>query len=253
MSWTDRIPAVTRRRLRVVAWRTRRPVAALCAGLAVLLAVELLRAPDPPTVEVAVAARDLAADRTLTGGDVTRRVVPAALVPAGLVPAEHATAGEGADPVEDLLGRRLAVDVPAGLPVVPELLVDDDTAAPPGTVVVPVRFADTGVAAVLRAGMRVDVVASGLHDGAGPERVARDALVLGAPGIGSPDEDGDDGGDAGSGGGSGGGLLGGGGTGGGAAGAGDDDVPVLLAVTPEESIALGGASGSRALGAVIVG
>lgn len=245
MSWTDRIPATTRRRLRVLAWRTRRPVAALCAGLAVLLVVDRVRPADPPTVAVTVAARDLTADRVLTGDDLVRRDVPADLVPPG-----PAVAGARADPAADVLGRRLAVDVPAGLPVVPELLVDDDAGPPPGTVVVPVRFADAGVAALLRAGMRVDVIAAGLHDGAEPELLARDALVLGGSEAGgsgagvSGAESGDEehvGG--------GGGLLGGGDR----TGGGDGDIPVLLAVTPEESVTLGGAAGSRALGAVIVG
>jgi hypothetical protein len=274
MSWTDRIPASTRRRLRVVAWRTRRPVAALCAGLAVLLVVEILRPPDPPTVEVAVAARDLAAGGTLSDADVVWRRVPTGLVPAGLGPAElvpdsRAPARRPGPPaaaerVADLAGRRLAVDVPAGLPLAAELLVDEDAAPPPGTVVVPVRFADAGVAGVLRAGMRVDVVASGLHDGAVPERLAHGALVLGAPGTGysSASADEDTSGDGLLGGGargwtggtgSGTGSRGAGGRGGGTGSDDGDDSPVLLAVSPEESVALGGASGSRALGAVIVG
>lgn len=325
MHWTDRIPPPTRRRLRVLAWRTRRPVAALCAGLAVLLAVERFRPPDPPTVEVLVAARDLAAGSAVTRADVVWRVLPVALVPPGLAsvgggsgesdadgsggggsgesdedrsggrgsgeggsngdqsggagrPGEGVSdqggSGGGATPrpaigeddadglVTDVLGRTLAVAVPEGLPLVPGLLIDDDATPPEGTVVVPVRFADTGVAAVLRPGMRVDVVAAGLHDGSEPERLARDALVLDGTGARSgAGDDGSGGGSgsggsagsgngAGSGGGSGGGLLGGGGAG---AGSGTADVPVLLAVTPEESVVLSGASGSRALGAVIVG
>lgn len=221
----------------MLAWRTRRPVAALCAGLAVLVAVDRVRPADPPTVEVTVAARHLAADHVLTRDDVVRRDVPA-----DLVPGRPAVAGARADPAADVLGRRLAVDVPAGLPLVPELLVDDDAGPPPGTVVVPVRFADAGVAALLRAGMRVDVIAAGQQDGAEPERLARDALVLAGAGGGSPGADEED-------------VGGGSGLLGGAAGTGgsDADVPVLLAVTPEESVTLGGAAGSRTLGAVIVG
>lgn len=262
MSWTDRIPAPTRRRLRVLSWRARRPAAALCAGIAVLLVVERVRPPDPPTVEVAVAARDLLAGSTLTDADVVWRLVPAGLVPAGLTSSGSASSGSvpsgsvssgvaSADPAgvapgsvqhAGLIGRRLAVDVPAGLPVAPELLVDEDATPPPGTVVVPVRFADAGVAAVLRAGMRVDVVASGLLDGSAPERLAHGAVVLGGPESSSGS----------TGQGTAGGLLGGGAGGGADPGSGED-APVLLAVSPEESVALGGASGSRALGAVIVG
>jgi hypothetical protein len=99
-----------------------------------------------------------------------------------------------------------------------------------------VRFADTGVAAVLRPGMRVDVVAAAVLDGAEPVRLARDAVVLAQPGASAPDDPEGAGG-----------LFGGGETGSG------EPAPVLLAVTPDESVELGGATGSRALGAVIVG
>lgn len=221
MDLADRLPATARRRLRVLGWRARRPLAALCAGLAVLLVVERVRPPDPPTRTLTVAARDLAAGATLGDDDVALRPVPLADVPA--VP------DEGPDPV----GRRLAVPVPAGLVLAPGLFVAEDAAPPDGTVVVPVRFADAGVAGVLRPGMRVDVVAAAAHDGAEPERVARAATVLAGP-------DAADAPDAG------GGLLGG--------DAGPDPPgPVLLAVTPEESVQLGGAAASRVLSAVIVG
>lgn len=218
----DLIPEALRQRLRVVAWRARRPLAALCAGLAALVAVDLARPDEPPTARVLVAARDLALGTELTEDDVVLDDVPAALLPAGL----------GAPP--DVLGRRLAVPVPAGLPVVVELLVDDATTGPPGTVVVPVRFADAGVAAVLRPGMRVDVVAAALVEGSEPVRLARAAVVLARPGDGGSAAE-DDGG-----------LLGGSVTS-------TDAAPVLLAVTPDESVELGGATGSRVLGAVIVG
>lgn len=215
----------TRRRLRVLAWRARYPLAALCVGLAVVLATERLRPADPPSRPVTVAARDLAPGTPLTADDLTVRQVPAALVPATGPPLAPA----------DLEGRRLAVAVPEGLVLAAELLVDESAAPPDGTVVVPVRFADAGVASVLRAGTRVDVVASPLVDGAAPERLARGALVLPSPTT-------DDGG-------------GGPGTGGGRLGTASatDDGPVLLAVTPDEAVLLGGSAASRALGPVIVG
>lgn len=221
----DPLPDPVRRRLRLIAWRARRPLAALCAGLAALVAVDLARPAELPTAHVLVAARDLPLGAELTDDDVRLDAVPVTLLPAGL----------GAP--EDVLGRRLAVPVPAGLPVVPELLVDDATAGPPGTVVVPVRFADAGVAAVLRPGMRVDVVAAAVLDGADPVRLARDAVVLARPGGGAADAAPDA---------AGAGLFGG-------AESAAESAPVLLAVTPEESVELGGATGSRVLGAVIVG
>ena|GEM_PF-212695 len=281
MPLTDPLPEAVRRRLRLLAWRARRPLAALCGGLAALVAVGLLRPADPPTARVPVAARDLALGTVLAPGDVRLAEVPRALLPAGLVagladdggsggePGGDAGAGTGADAggdtgaggdgsaagdggaagagddgagagsagaaaVEVLAGRRLAVAVPAGLPLVAGLLVDDTATGPPGTVVVPVRFADAGVADVLAPGMRVDVVAAALHEGDEATRLARAAVVLARPG-----GDADDGG-------SGGGLLGGGATT-------TDSTPVLLAVDPEESVALSGAAASRVLSAVIVG
>lgn len=245
MPWTDPLPEAARRRLRLLAWRARRPLAALCAGLAALVAVGLLRPADPPTARVPVAARDLALGAVLAAGDVRLTDVPTALVPVGsadraATPRATATddppAREAAgSAVEALVGRRLAVAVPAGLPLVAELLVDEAASGPPGTVVVPVRFADAGVADVLAPGMRVDVVAAALHDGDEATRLARAAVVLARP---DRDADGASG--------SGGGLLGGG-------TASAESAPVLLAVDPEESVALSGAAASRVLSAVIVG
>jgi pilus assembly protein CpaB len=308
---TDPLSPAARRRLRLLTWRARRPVAALCAGLAALVAVGLLRPADPPSARVPVAARALAVGTVLAPEDVRLAEVPVALLPAGLadqwsVTGSDADAGaaaegraadgraaddeadaagaaldeagaastavdradaagtavdtagaadtavgkagaagtavDGADDagstrssaVTALAGRRLAVAVPAGLPLVAELLVDDAAAGPAGTVVVPVRFADAGVADVLVPGMRVDVVAAALHDGDEATRLARAAVVLARPG-------GDDPGL-----GTGGGLLGGGTTS-------TESTPVLLAVDPDESVALSGAAASRVLSAVIVG
>jgi hypothetical protein len=84
--------------------------------------------------------------------------------------------------------------------------------------------------------MRIDVVAAALHEGDEATRLARSAVVLARPG-----GEADDGGSR-----SGGGLLGGGATT-------TDSTPVLLAVDPEESVALSGAAASRVLSAVIVG
>lgn len=270
MPLTDRLPEPVRRRLRLLGWRARRPLAALCAGLAVLVAVGLLRPADPPTVRVPVAARDLALGAVLAARDVRVAELPRALVPAAVAgaaapagtggppPTPGPEADEGARtqdgvapgtadgdrtaapgttpadaPVDALVGRRLAVPVPVGFPLVAELFVADAATGPPGTVVVPVRFADAGVAAVLAPGMRVDVVAAAPHDGDDATRLAQSAVVL-APRGGAADTAG-----------SGGGLLGGG-------PAASESPPVLLAVDPEESVALSGATASRVLSAVIV-
>jgi len=235
MALTERITPATRRALRVVAWRARRPLAALCVALAVLTAVERFRPPDPPTVAVPVAARDLAAGSVLGGPDVREQPVPPALVPRG-----------GPAGSTEVIGRRLLVGVPEGLPLVPELLADEAAVPPQGTVVVPVRFADEGVAALLRPGVLVDVVAAPAVDGAAPERLASGALVL-APTPATGGRDGPAGGTDADGTGAedrGGGLLGAGAA---------TDAPVLLAVRPDEAVSLGAAAASRVLGAVIVG
>lgn len=223
----DPLPDPVRRRLRLVGWRARRPLAALCAGLAALLVVDLARPDEPPTAHVLVAAHDLVPGAELTDQDVRLDAVPVALLPTRLAAPD------------DALGRRVAVAVPAGLPLVPELFVEDAATGPPGTVVVPVRFADAGVAAVLRPGMRIDVVAAAQHEGTEPVRLAHGAVVLAQPGDGVRPDDADPAGD--------GGLFGGGDA------TSPEAAPVLLAVTPEQSVGLGGAAGSRVLGAVIVG
>ncbi|WHP18863.1 SAF domain-containing protein [Cellulomonas sp. ES6] len=233
MPLTGRISPATRRALRLLAWRARRPLAALCAALAVVAVVEQVRPPDPPTVEVPVAARDLPAGAVLRPRDVHLQQVPPALVPHRDVPR-----------ADDVTGRPLLVAVPLGLPLVPELLADEAAVPPEGTVVVPVRFADAGVAALLRPGVLVDVVAAPVLDGDEPERLARGAVVLAPAGSGAGD------------------ASGGAADGPGAAAAdrGDGlrdgsaaDGPVLLAVRPDEAVSLGAAASSRVLGAVIVG
>jgi Flp pilus assembly protein CpaB len=128
-----------------------------------------LRPPPPPTTPVAVLAADRPAGAVLAGRDVVLRGVPPTVVPEG---AFRNLAG--------LAGRRLAVAVPAGLPLTAGLLVGPGLAAgaPPGTVVVPVRLADPGVGRLLRPGDAIDVL-QGPTEGPGPASVlARDALVL---------------------------------------------------------------------------
>ncbi len=251
--------APTSLRLRVLLWRLRLPVSAALLGLAVAVAVGQLSPPAPGTERVAVTTRPLAAGHVLTANDLAVTDVAAGTLPAAA----------RADPA-DLVGAGLAVDVPAGLPVVVPLLAPAVAAGPPGTVVAPVRFADAGVAALLAPGTRVDVLATtqegfgangpisaaaageagpvdddGMAGGSGsvvPRGVvlATAALVLPAPGpsvvVGT--------------GGSGAGLLSGAAPG--AAPGSPESVPVLLAVTPAEAVALAGAGGFALLSAVIV-
>lgn len=136
--------------LRILIWRMRAPLLAAAAVLAAL-AVARTAAPPPPVTEaVVVLARDVPAGSTLTRADLRL-----GRLPAGAVPESAET-----DPAA-LVGRSLAVPGEARLPVVGSLLAGArfEVEPPPGSVVVPVRLAGSGVA-LLRPGDRVDLVAT---------------------------------------------------------------------------------------------
>lgn len=199
-------------------WRARLPFAALCLGVAALLAVDEVRPAPAVTVDVLVAARDLPAGSTLTSADVrTAALPPSAALPAARA-AGHAT----------LVGQRTAVPVPEGLPLVPGVLAGGRLTGPPGTVVTAVRLADAAVARLLTPGDRVDVLAASAQGGPGTA-VARRALVLPSP----ADATGGTG------------LLGG-------STAAAEAAPLMVAVRPEEAAAVAGAAGTADLSAVVV-
>lgn len=211
--------------LRVLAWRARPALLALALVLACGLAARAAAPPPRPTVPVVVAARDLRAGDVLSPGDVrTARLPPSA--------APVAAAGDA----DRLVGEELAVDVPRGLVVVPAHLARSRfaTPAPDGTVAVPVRLADAAVAALLRPGDRVDLVAGAL-DGwpgdEGPTVLAEAALVLEVL---TEESRGDDGL----------GLLGAGATA-------EADPLVVVAVRPEDGRRIAAAAGGS-LGALLV-
>ncbi|MFD6142990.1 SAF domain-containing protein [Promicromonospora sp. NPDC060271] len=212
------------RRARRILWRWRFALAAALFGLAASVTVHLLRPPPPPTTDVAVTARPVAAGTELTRDDVVVRSVAADLAPPGTLPTVHG-----------LLGRSVVVGLPAGAPLHTTLVSDDgvSAAAPHGTVVVPVRLSDDAVAALLRPGDRIDLLAGttsgGEPDGA-PRYLARRALVLPVPAGREPEAAG--------------GLLG---------PAADGDRPVtLVAVTPADAPELSAISGWGAVTAVLV-
>lgn len=212
------------RRARRVLWRWRFALAAALIGLAATLTVHVLRPPPPPTVDVAVTARPVAAGTELTGDDVVVRAIAADVAPPGAV---RTVAG--------LLGRAAVVGLPAGAPLHATLVSDDgvSAAAPHGTVVVPVRLSDDAVAALLRPGDRVDLLAgttSGSEPADEPQYLARSALVLPVPAGRAPENAG--------------GLLG---------PASDGDKPVtLVAVSPEDAPELSAVSGWGSVTAVLV-
>lgn len=129
----------------------RRAAAGLLAGLALLLAL----APDAAasTVPVVVAGADLASGATLGPADVAVRRWPPELVPAGAL-----TDVAAAD------GRVLVGAARAGEPLTDRRLTGAG-ALPGDAAAVPVRLADTDVAALLRPGSRVDVVTLGERAG----------------------------------------------------------------------------------------
>jgi len=181
---------------------------------------------------VLVAARDVAPGTALTAADLRVEEVPARLLPD--------TAATDPDAV---VGRRATVALRAGTLLQESLVAAGDLAAgaPDGTVVAPVRL-DPGVAALLGAGDRVDLLAVSdwpaadpLPDPLAPDGVAptedpylaRGAVVVPAPEV-------DDGG----------GLLG--------TGASGADAVTLVAVRPEEAVRLASVAGHATVTAVLV-
>lgn len=131
--------------------------------------VQELRPPPPPTRPVAVLASDQTAGAVLTPRTVVVQHVPEAAVPDGAL-----------TDVADAVGHRLAVALPGGFPLARGVLAGPGLAegAPPGTVVVPVRLADAGVARLLGAGDRIDLLQADGYEGAQARVLARSALVL---------------------------------------------------------------------------
>lgn len=119
----------------------------ILAAVLALLAVGLAVLPDSPTVDVVVAARDLAPGVPLSADDVRVVAVPPSLAPAGTVSAADAS------------GRALVGPARAGEPLTDARLAPVD----PGVSSVAVRLSDAGVAGLLRPGSRVDVVGAGSH------------------------------------------------------------------------------------------
>jgi pilus assembly protein CpaB len=164
------------RRPRSPVHTARRVAAVLLAAAALFLAVRPVPASETvrphPTVPVAVAASDLSAGTVLAARDVAVVRLPPAVVPGGVVPDR-----------QPLVGRALAGTVRAGEPLTDVRLVGPGLTVllPPGRVAAPVRLADLAVAALVRAGDRVDVLAA-LPDGTQAELVAAGAPVLAAPG-----------------------------------------------------------------------
>jgi Flp pilus assembly protein CpaB len=145
----------------------RRPLAALCAAVAVLIGIHAARPPAAATVAVTVATRDLASGTVLTVADLAITRLPVDAVPQGL----------DREPV----GRTLAAPIRQGEPVTDVRLVGPALAsAYPGRVALPVRLADPDAVGLLRVGDHVDLVAADPRAGTA-SYVAVDVPVLALP------------------------------------------------------------------------
>ncbi len=191
--------------------------AAACLGIAVNMTVGALRPAPPAGVDVLVAAHHLPAGAALTAADLRVVTLPERAAVPEAIASEASRAA--------LVGRTTAVPVPAGLPLVPQVLAGVELTGPAGTVVAAVRLADGAMAALLAPGDRVDLLAAPVEGGPGVT-LARAALVLPSARQ------------------SGGSRL-----------LGTDDAaspPLLVAVAADEAAALAGAGLSHALFAVVV-
>jgi Flp pilus assembly protein CpaB len=145
---------------RALAWH-RRLVVALLAAATAAVTVSALAPPPPETTAVVAASRDLPAATPIATGDLRLVRLPPTAVPTGAL--REPAGAVGRVPVEP---------VRAGEPLTDARLLGPSLVAGYGgggldVVAVPVRIADAGAAALLRAGDRVDVLAAPTEPGAG--------------------------------------------------------------------------------------
>ncbi len=164
-----RVPAASRRDgLRWWVARHRRGLAAASAAVAVWAGLAAARARPAATTTVLVASRDLAPGTHLAAADLRGVALPAAAVPPSAL-----------RPGAAAIGRRLAVAVPAGVPLTAASL-SLGRILPAGTVATPVRLADPGETVLLHPGDRVDVLAAA-GDALGGDALSGDAVSDGGP------------------------------------------------------------------------
>jgi Flp pilus assembly protein CpaB len=165
----DLLRPVRRVRRRVLLHR--RPLAALTAAGAVLAALQASSPPQPQTTAVWTARRDLPSGTVLGPLDLARSRFAPATVPDGAV----------ADP-DDVVGRTLAAPMSRG-----EVVTRTRTMGPgvlegyPGTAAVPLRITDAAVAALLRVGDRVSLVAADPDGRTPPRLLLEDVPIVAIP------------------------------------------------------------------------
>ncbi|MET0999350.1 MAG: SAF domain-containing protein [Marmoricola sp.] len=159
------------RRLRRRVLLHRRPLAALTAAGAVLAALQATSPPDPATVEVWTAARDLPSGTVLRRGDLAGARFSPGTVPADVV-----------ETPEEVVGRTLAAPMSRG-----EVVTTLRTVAGgllrgyPGTTAVPLRITDAAVVDLLRVGDRVSFVVADPDGRAASRVLLEDVAVVAIP------------------------------------------------------------------------
>ncbi|MDR2565829.1 MAG: SAF domain-containing protein [Bifidobacteriaceae bacterium] len=219
-----------RRSVRAFAWRARWAIWALFAALLVRIALPGIVSAATGGELAVVLARNIAAGSELTAADVRLARIPAGVLPANAL-----------DEIDQAVGGRVVIDLPSGMVLVEGLLGEASAVEgiPAGLVAVALRLNDPGLADVLAAGDRIDVMASAGASASGSiapaQRLATAALVLDVPGR-RATESGDTGG-----------LLPG------PSGTGSDQSGLLLVgVIPEEAALISGASSWAVITAVLV-
>lgn len=150
----------------------RRTLAVLLGAVAVGLALVRVLGPAPAVERFWVAAHDLSAGSILTAADLVR---------APFVPGHHP---EGAvrDLDDRVLGHVLAVGLRRGEAITGSKLLGDTRFRPPGDrIPMAVHLEDAAVAALLRPGDRIDLLATDPRELHPPQLVARQARVLAVP------------------------------------------------------------------------
>ncbi|NDL58313.1 Flp pilus assembly protein CpaB [Phytoactinopolyspora mesophila] len=153
--------------LRTFGWH-RRLLAAGLAAAAVALSIHAASPAPPDGVDVVVAAEDIAGGTTLAAEHLTITSYPSDALP------------EGRLETGDVLGGVLAGPARAGEPITDRRLIGPSLLEGWGEdlVAAPVRVADSGAAALIRSGDRIDLLAAAMDGMGSAQVVAADVPVL---------------------------------------------------------------------------
>jgi pilus assembly protein CpaB len=121
----------------------------LAAVAAVLTGISAAAPEGPAMITVVKAKSQLPGGAVLSAEDLVIDLVAASDVPNGALSDPHA-----------LIGRTLAVPVAENQMMTPLTMIAARTSVSPGNVIAPLRLADTALAALLRPGDVVDVIAA---------------------------------------------------------------------------------------------